>query len=85
MTLRSQVVNLNWLHLLHNVKQATGICKIAVVEDETAISCVWVLIQMINAVCVEKRSAPLYTMNFITFFKKSLGQICTVLPSNSSD
>jgi hypothetical protein len=45
----------------------------------------WILIKMVNAVSVEERTAPLYTVDFVALLEKKLRQIGSVLPCHSRD
>ena len=44
-----------------------------------------VFVEVIDAVCVEKRSTPFDTVNFVSLAQQKLGQIGSVLPGNSRD
>ena len=66
MALRSEVVNLVRLHLLHNVNQARRVGQVAIVQDEISMVDMRVFIQVIDAIGIEQRSAALDAVNFIS-------------------
>ena len=85
MALRRQIVDLLRLHLLHDAHQAGGVGEIPIVQDEPAILFVRILIEMIDAVGVEERSAPLDAMHLVALVEKEFRKIGAVLPGNSGN
>jgi hypothetical protein len=71
MTLSSQIVYLIRLHLLDDTNQIGGIGQIPVMQDKPSVRIVWVLVKMINAVSVEKRSSALDAVNNIFLCSKN--------------
>ena len=63
--------------------QAAAVGQITVMQDEVAVGNVRVLVEMVDAIRVEQRTAALDAMHFITFFQKKFSQIGTVLSSNT--
>jgi len=57
MALRRQIVDLVGLDFLDDADKVAGIGEIAVMEAETEVFCVWILIEVINALCVLKELA----------------------------
>jgi hypothetical protein len=68
MALGSQIVDFIRLNLLNDPNQVGCIGKIAVVQNKPLFRMMWVLIEMIHSVCVEKRSPALDAVDNITFF-----------------
>ena len=68
MALRGEVVDLVRLHLLNDANQISAVGQVAIVQDELAVIDMRVSVQMINAVSVEQRAAPLDAVDDITFF-----------------
>ena len=54
-------------------------------EDESSVAGVRVLIEMIDAIGVEQRTAPLDAMDSIALAEQKLGQVGPVLPGNAGD
>ena len=54
-------------------------------QNEVAILDVWILIQMVDAVGVEKRAASLDAVDDVAFLQQELGKICPILPGNAGD
>ena len=57
MTLRRQIVDFVWLNLLNDANEIGGIRQIAVVQFEAHVLFVRVLVEMIDAVGIERRRA----------------------------
>jgi hypothetical protein len=53
------------------------------VQDEASVIDVRILIKVIDTISIQERAAALYAVNCVTFIKKQLSQISTVLASNS--
>lgn len=85
MRLRTQVVNFIGLYLLHNANQVAGVRQITVMQFEASILNVRVLVNVVNALCVEQTRTPLDAMYFIAFFQKKLSQVRTILTGNARD
>lgn len=66
-TLRTQIVDLIWLHFLDDVEQVAGVGQVAIVQHKIACADVRVLVQMINAVRVEEGATPSDTVDLISF------------------
>jgi hypothetical protein len=83
--LRGQIVDFVGLHLLNDVHQAGRVCHIAVVQNEVAILFVWILIQMVNTIGIEQRSAALDTVNIVTLVQEKLGEISAILAGDTGN
>ena len=82
---RTEVINLIGLHLLYNANQVGGIRQIAVVQFEAHMLFVGVLVEVVDAVGVEHRRAPLDAVNLVAFFEQQLGQVGSILSRNASN
>ena len=68
MRLSGKVINLIGLNFTEQSGQVGAITEITVVELETLMLHVGILIDMINTVGIEQRSSTLNTMNLVPFF-----------------
>jgi len=62
-----QIVDFAWLDLLHNAQQTARIGQVSVVQDKFSVSEMRILIEMVDAVRIEKRTASFDAMNFVAF------------------
>jgi hypothetical protein len=83
--LRGQVVNLVRLHQLNDADQVGRIGEIAVVQEQLDAALVRILVQVIDAIGVERRRAPLDAVNLVALPEQELRKIRTVLAGNSSN
>jgi hypothetical protein len=65
--------------------QAGGIRHIAVVEQQTALFLVGILVEMVDAIGVQQGSAALDAMHFIPLFEQELSEIGTILTGDAGD
>ena len=82
MTLGRQIVDFVRLNFLDNTDQICGIGKITVVQFESHILLMGILIEMINPIGIKRRSTPFQTMYLIPLFKQKLCQIRSILTGN---
>jgi hypothetical protein len=54
-------------------------------QHETPILLLWIGHEVIYAFRIERRSAPLYTVNLVSLVQKKFGKIGPVLPGRASD
>ena len=85
MALRAQVVNFVRLDFLDDAYQVTGVGQITVVQDEVAVANVGVLVQVVYALCVQRRGAALDAMHDVAFGQEQFSQVRAVLARNASD
>ncbi len=64
-TLRGEVVDLVRLHLLDDADQVGRVGQVAIVQEQLDVALVRILIQMIDAIGVERRGAALDAVNLI--------------------
>ena len=83
MTLCSQVVYLVWLNLLHDSDEIGRIGKIPIMQDEMHVALVWILVQVINPVGIERGRTALHAVDDITFFQQEFGEVSAILPCNA--
>jgi hypothetical protein len=83
--LRGEVVNLVGLHLLDDAHQARAVGHVAVVQRETTVLLVRILVEVIDAVGIEQRGATLDAMHLVALVEQELGEIGTVLAGHAGD
>jgi hypothetical protein len=54
-------------------------------QHEVAVVDVWVLVQVVNAVCVEQRGAALDAVHLITLVQQELSQVRAILAGDTRD
>jgi hypothetical protein len=79
-TLRGEVVDFVWLHRLEDAQHAAGIGHVAVVQDEPPIGDMRILVEVIDALGVEERRAPLHAVHHIALVEQQLGQVAPSWP-----
>jgi hypothetical protein len=70
--LRGEVVDLIGLNLLNDANQIGAVGQVAVVQNETLILLVRVLVEVIDAVCIEERGAALDAVHLIALGEQQL-------------
>ena len=85
MALRGEVVEFVGLYLLDDADQAAGVGQVAVVEDEAAVRLVRVLVEMVDAVGVEQRTAALDAVDDVALGQQEFGQVGAVLAGDAGD
>ena len=85
MALRAEVVDLIRLHLLDDPDQVGAVSEVAIVEHQTRISFVRVLVEVIDPTGVEAARPPLDAMHLVALLKQQLREVTSVLPSDASD
>ncbi len=85
MALRRQVINLIRLHVLNDAHQAAAVRHVSVVEKETAVQFVRVLVEMVDAVGVEQGTAALYAMHLVSLGEQQLGKIRAILSCDAGN
>ena len=78
------MVNFFRLDFIEDIQQVACISHIPVMKVEAG-SVMWILVQVIDSVSVKRTRPANQSMNFISFPQQKLGQIGTVLTSNSGD
>ena len=85
MTLGSEIVDLIRLHGLHDANQAVGVRHVAIVEEEPSFGNVRILIQVIDTIGIEQRSAALDAVNFVVLGQQEFRKVSTILPGDTCD
>jgi len=62
-----EVVNLMRLDLLHDADEVGGIREVPIVQLEPDVLFVWILIEVVDSIGVEQRSAPLDPVDLVAF------------------
>ena len=81
--LRAEVINLVRLHLTQDGVERTRVIQVAVNQTQSRAFLVWILIEMIDAICVEGRRAANDAVNFVALFQQQFGQKRTILPGDA--
>jgi hypothetical protein len=85
MTLGRQVVYLIRFNSLNDVNNAQGIGHVAMMEKKPSFGIVSVTVQMIESIRIEKRRAPLESVDHISFIEKEFCEVSSILSGNSGD
>jgi hypothetical protein len=83
--LRGEVVDLVRLDLLDDAQQAQRIGQIAVVQMDAGLGVVELVVEMIDALGVERRRAPLDAVHLVAFREQELGEISAILARDAGD
>ena len=85
MTLRRQVINLVGLNLGDERGSRDGIRQITVMQKQSCVAPMWIFIDRLEPLGVERRRPSNQPVNFIAFAEQKLSQIRAVLASNAGD
>ncbi len=85
MGLRSEVINFIRLGLLDDADEAGAICHVAMVQKKTHAFFMAILIQVVDAVGIEQRGAPLQAMHDVAFVEQEFGQVSAILPGHAGN
>ena len=85
MGLRSEIVDLVWLRLLHDANEVGRIGHVAVVQDELLVRLVRVLIEMLDATRVEGRRPALDPVDRVALLQQELRKIGAVLAGRTGN
>jgi hypothetical protein len=83
--LRSEIVDLVGTQVVEQRGERTAIGEIGVVEKESGVGLVEVLIDVVEPVGVEAGGTPFKAVDFVAFGKEELGQIGAVLAGATGD
>ena len=85
MALRGEVIDFIWLDAVQQFNQVSRVRYIAVVKKKLYVVDMRILIEVLDALCVERRRAANDTMDFVPLIEKEFGKIGSVLTRNSCD
>ena len=85
MALGTKVVDLIRLNLLDDPDQVAAIGEVSVVQNQSRVLFVRVLVEVIDATGVEAAGTSLDAMDLIPLFQEELSQVAAVLASDASD
>ena len=71
MTLRAKVINLIRLKLIEQFHQHHTIGQVAIMQEKLGPKHMRIVVEMINALCVESRTATDDAVNFVPFSRRS--------------
>jgi hypothetical protein len=83
--LRREVVDLLRPDFLHDANEVRRVCEIAVVQDHAPVGLVRIAVQMIDAIGVERRRAPLHAVDLVALLEQEFGEVSAVLPRDAGD
>jgi hypothetical protein len=73
--LRGQVVDLGRLDLVHQGDQASAVGEVAVVQEEAGALLVRILVEVVDAVGVERRRATDQSVHLVALAEQQLSQV----------
>ncbi len=82
---RAQVVDLVGLHLLHDADEVGAVGEVTVVQLEAGVVDVRVLVEVVDAVGVEERRAPLDAVHLVALGEQQFGEVGAVLAGHAGD
>ncbi len=85
MALRRQVVNLIGGQPVNHVHHPFGARQVSVVEKQPRVRIVGVLIDVVDALRVDRARSPYDSVNLVSLGKQKLGHVGAVLSGNSGD
>ena len=83
--LRPEVVDLVGLHLLNDAGQVAGVGQVAVMQLEAGVVHMRVLVDVVNALRVERAGPALDAVDRVAFFQQEFGKIRAVLAGDAGD
>ena len=83
MALGCEVVDFIGLHFLDNADQVGAVGHIAVVQVQLYIGLVRILVEVVNTVGIEQRTAAFDTVHAVAFLEKELGEVRAVLTGDT--
>ena len=83
--LRRQVIDFVRLHLLDDPNQVRGVGQIAIMQFEPHVFLMRILIQMIDAIGIERGGAALDAVNRVALGQQKFGEIRAVLSGDAGD
>ena len=81
----AQVVDFVGLRFLNDAGQVAAIAEVAIVQLEAGVVDVWVLVDVVYALGVERAGAAFDAVHDIAFFKQEFGKVGTVLAGDAGD
>ena len=85
MTLGGEVVDLIGLNLLHDADEVGAVHEVAIVQLQTNVVFVRILIEVVNAVRVELRRTALDAVDFVALVKQEFREVRAVLARDAGD
>jgi len=85
MALGTQVVNLIGLHLLQDAGEVGAVGKVTVMQIEPTVLGMGILVDVIYALGVKRRSTALDAVNFVAHVKQKLCKVGAVLAGHAGD
>ena len=85
MALGGEVVDFVGLHRLDDADEAGGVGHVPVVQHEASVRVVGILVEVVDAVGVEERGAPLDTVDFLALLQQEFREIGAILAGDAGD
>ena len=85
MTLGAKMINLVWLEPVDQFDEIYGVRQVAVVKEKLHSMHMRVLIQVVDAIRVERARAADDAMDLVTFSEQEIGEIGSILPCDAGD
>ena len=85
MALRGKIIDLFRLDLLDDSNQVGRIRKVTVVQAKLDALLVRILVEMIDAIRVERRCTALDAVDLVAFFQEEFRKVRAVLPCNAGN
>ena len=85
MALRAKIVDFVGLRFLDDANQVAGVGQVAVVQLEFGIVDMWVLVDVIYPLRIERACAALDAVHDIAFLKQKFSEIAAVLAGDAGD
>jgi len=83
--LRAEVIDFIGLQIVDEAVARGGVAQVAVVQEKLHAEDMRVLVQVIDALRVERAGAADDAVHFVTFGEKQLGEVGTILASDTGD
>lgn len=80
--LGAEVIDLVRLDLLDDARQVGRVRQVAIVQDQVFMQGLGVLVNVIDALGIERRRAAFQAMHDVAFFQQQFRQVRTILPGN---
>ncbi|CAA7613533.1 Phytase family (modular protein) [Candidatus Terasakiella magnetica] len=80
-----EVVDLGRLGFLHQSDKIGGVSHVAVMHEEGDTAFMGVVIEVIDPLSIERRRAPLYTMNGVAFLQQEFGKKRAILARDAGN
>ena len=81
----AEVVDFVGLSLLDDEREVAAVAQVAIVQLEAGVVDVWVLVNVVYTLGIERAGAALDAVHNVTFFKQEFGKVGAVLAGVAGD